>query len=690
MPLQVACFSAPLFGCPLLSFTLTSIENEKPDKTNSGSSEEKLLNLVMRLEGTDQYSRSNKVTVDDVIHKYTTGSALPFLCGLGIIMVLCFIFVISPFKELLSASAIAGTTQSVLQFLVNIVLALLGGGLFGAIIYAIFMFFDLNILGIIIGIIGGLCLGGSIFTKYHPVITTSSLMGAGNVIHNIVIWILQIVIILLVLCLVWLIIVHTPLINVFYKPNNDKVLSDLKKYENYFLNHKTEFIALFNIDEAMSYACEYRLTHDLEQKNNAIRSIDKESGYIEIENKSQEELTDLEKRRDAERIKEKRIKQENAEKYQSIKRELEQTEQARVLAVQKTMRLLESDAEEKKKILETHIRKTTGFTYFNYNVSPIDIVKTFLEKKETNEKELIKQSEADKNYLTNLTEKFNRNMNFEKVDCTCSVYKTNAKLSEFVYFVKPKNDKNNMAVINKMQLKCMPIIGLYDYKDLQGDNLSDELSHFIEWLCVSVRRVTAQSIMGGITVIDTVSGNSVLKTGRFHGFLTVKDDSAGINSLTAQLIEKERMMADRAQSIQSQVKEMGLEKQIGDLGNIDALNKAIMLIDQDEILEDPNKPVEGEDGLWEQPVKYSFVIFIIPSANQKSAGQSVLTEELKKCLTSCTREGIIPIFLVDSDNWEHPEMSDDISWIRGLREKMMWRIANVGKDRRELLEITAI
>jgi hypothetical protein len=35
-------------------------------------------------------------------------------------------------------------------------------------------------------------------------------------------------------------------------------------------------------------------------------------------------------------------------------------------------------------------------------------------------------------------------------------------------------------------------------------------------------------------------------------------------------------------------------------------------------------------------------------------------------------------------------MSDDISWIKGLREKMMWHIANIGKSRKELLEITAI
>ena len=92
--------------------------------------------------------------------------------------------------------------------------------------------------------------------------------------------------------------------------------------------------------------------------------------------------------------------------------------------------------------------------------------------------------------------------------------------------------------------------------------------------------------------------------------------------------------------------------------------------------------------MWERPVKYSFIIFVIPSLRQKSAGKSIITEDLRKCFTGCARSGIVPIFLVDSDNWKHSELSDDISWIKSLRDKLTWNIENIGKERQELLKIS--
>lgn len=667
---------------------MSVIQNEKPDQSKCSSSEKDVLSRVIKLKGTDQYARSNKVTAKDLHAHSVKGSIFPFLGGLGLAMILCFIFLISPFDALMSASSIAGTTQLVLQFLVNIILALLGGGLFCGLICAIFAFFGMDIIGLVIGVIGGLYMGWKIFTDMHPVITVSSLMGAGNVLHNIIIWILQIIIILIVLFLVWLISINTPLINIFYKPIDDIVLSDLEKYERYFNYNKDSFIALFNIDLAMEYACEYRINQELHTIRKAVTNIKHEQDYISIENRMQDELKALENERASERFKDEQIRRENENIVSKKRKELEEAEKNRVLGVQKTMILLENNVEKDKNTLAAQVKKATGYDYCDPKFSPIEIIEKFVKKKEVYEKELIKKTEDDKNYLSVSTEKLMKPIDFSQVDCTRSVYKTNAKLSDYIYFIKLQKDQNNMAIINKVKLNCVPIIGLYDYKELQSDNLSDELSHFIEWLCVSVRRVTARSIMDKTTVVDTVSGNSVLKTGKFKGFLNIQDNMSGIHSLTESLIEKEKAMIKRGPSLYSQAEELHITENLGDLGNIDDFNKATMLIGEEEILED--RPVEGEDGLLEKPVKYSFIIFIIPSALQKTAGKSILTEELKKCLTSCTRGGIVPIFLVDSNNWEHPEMSDDISWIRGLREKMIWKISNVGKDRRELLEILSV
>lgn len=695
-------FSSEIKNSPISQKIMSIIQTEKPNLATSVLPEEKLLNEVMNLGGTDIYARKNKITANDVKAGNTTGSTIPFLIFLGIVFVVAFIY-FAPFESFLSASAIAGTTQSVLQFLVNIILGLLGGVLIFGVVYSLFTYFEMEILGGIIGVIGGLYFGWKIYTDMHPTIETSSLMGAGGVIHGILIWIIQIILIAIVLFIVNVLISNTPLIGLFYKPKDNKVLKDLEAYDQYFETNKSTFINLFNIDLAMEYACTKSLSGRLQSIESSLSNIEKDSGYVEIENKCKIELKTLEKERDSERVKERLRRKTNDEEKERIRKNLEKKEATRIQNVKQKMNALNKAVEDDALRICQLVRTSTGEVLTgiaiydrdkilpvveNFTEKALSIISVFLRKKIDCEEKTIEQSQIDKEYLIKETDRLVRIRSFKNIDCTKSVYKTEAKLSDSIYFISPQLDENGMAIVSKLSLKCIPIVGIYDSSSLQGDNLSEELSHFIEWVCVSIRRTTAQSIIDKAVVVDTFSGNSVLKTVRFNGFIDVIDDSQGIHSLEERFNEKERALISRGQSIYSQAKELEIADQLGDIGNIDALNKAIMLVDQDDIFENPDRPVEGEVGLWEKPVKYSFVIFIIPSSHQKSAGKSVITEELRKCFTGCARSGIVPIFLVDSDNWNHPELSDDISWIKNLRDKLIWNIENIGKERQDLLKIS--
>ena len=86
-------------------------------------------------------------------------------------------------------------------------------------------------------------------------------------------------------------------------------------------------------------------------------------------------------------------------------------------------------------------------------------------------------------------------------------------------------------------------------------------------------------------------------------------------------------------------------------------------------------------------MQYKVVIFVVSPIVGNSVQPSILNDILKQSVKNSERFGILPIFLVDDENWKDEKTNSDISFLHGIKDKNVWKVINVGKELRMELDL---
>mgnify|MGYP004506046123 CR=1 FL=1 len=655
------------------------IENKRLNPEDCGKSEEKLLKSVLELEGTSKYPRNEIVTKESVkLNKEMYNNrAKPFVIIIGIIMALVFAFVFSPVNMLIpSGGDIAGAGQVVTQTIVRVGFSLLIGASAGGLLFGILRLFGMKVGSIILGIIAGIYGIVVTYNESYPIIEESSFYGFGNGVHFIIVWFLQIILIILVTAIVYCLINNTSLVKLFYKPKESIVIAGLKRYEEYFSANQEKFIALFHINEAMEYACENHLKENIAQNQYQIEYIYRDEVYLSFEKEHQKELNKLEESYRKEQEKEKQSQRENIEKRKRKYEELKKEDSLRIQYLKEHLENLKQDYEIKSNENSILKQKVTNSEVQEKKVKEV------LMKKQQKKEEIIGNERKEKEFIEDVIKNIclsheDLKHSFEKINNPMALLECKGILERNLYFVRNKKDESDMAVIRKIPLECKPTIFVYKKECIKGNNLSEELSHFIEWLCDSVRRVIPAEILSRFSVVDMVSGQSILYISPFNEYLDVISDEVDKNKFAEYLKNREIEITEQCNR-----RDIGDSKQV--INSIASLNQVKMEINKEDILKQKNIAISD---FWEQLVQYKVVIFVVSPIVGNSVQPSILNDILKQSVKNSERFGILPIFLVDDENWKDEKTNSDISFLHGIKDKNVWKVINVGKELRMELDL---
>ena len=64
----------------------------------------------------------------------------------------------------------------------------------------------------------------------------------------------------------------------------------------------------------------------------------------------------------------------------------------------------------------------------------------------------------------------------------------------------------------------------------------------------------------------------------------------------------------------------------------------------------------------------------------------VLNDILKQSIRNSERFGVLPIFVIDNENWKDGKSNPDITFIKEIHDKNTWEILNVGKNSESRLD----
>lgn len=651
------------------------IRNEKLSPENCGKSEEKLLKSVLELEGTSKYPRNDVVTKESVRlnKKMYKNKAKPFVIAIGMILFLIFAFIFSPASIIIPSE---GTIAETGQAIVRIIFSLIVGVSTGAVLFGILRLFGMKIGSIILGVIAGIYGIVVAYSESYLTIEKSSFYGFGNVVHFIAVWFLQIILIILTMCIIYFLIKNTALIRIFYKPKESIVLVGLKQYERYFNAHRETFLALFHINEAMEYACENHLKENIAQNQYEIEHIYGDEVYLSLERQCQKELKNLEDNYRKQKEKEEQSCQENIEKRKKQYEKLKEEDNLRIQYLEKRLEELKQDYEDKNNKNSILKQEVTNLKIEENNFKEI------LKKMQQKKTEIVENAKQDKEYIEETTKNIcltheELQYNFAKINNPTTLLECKGNLEKNLYFVRNKKDENNMAIIRKIPLECKPTVFVYKKEDIKGNNISEELGYFIEWLCDSVRRIIPAEILSRFSVVDMVSGQSILYISPFNEYLDVVSNEADKNKIAEYLKDREMEITKQCNR-----QDMGNNGRI--INSIDRLNQIKMEINQEDILK--QKDIVISD-FWEELVRYKIVIFIVSPKAGNIVQPSVLNDLLKQSIKNSERFGILPVFLVDDENWKDKKTNSDVAFLYEIQEKNIWKVLNIGKDSKTELDL---
>lgn len=633
----------------------------------SMKSEGQLIKDVIALKGTEEYVRTQEFDLAefkkqrekalDIVEvfrqfgdgrsKYQSKIFLPFLGIVAIIFLIVFMMGFTPMSFIIpSSTTIAEASQTVAQYIVRIVVSCLGGVVVGVVGYYVLKFFGLDIGAKIGGGMAGIYIFWMIFTVSYPKITTQNMMGFGKVIHWSIALLLNLVLVAAIIVFLYGAILNTQIAELFFTINDDAILTDLNTFYEYFLANKELYLVMFHVDEVFTCIYKNRFKSQIKETEKDLNKIREEESYLQIKNECELKLFQRS---------EKRKKQLN-------------------------------DIKGRERELEEQIKKKTALSNsIQANLinlgNAISDLKTQLVRDKRLEDILINKIDENKRYLLEETE-FIIDKNegeFEekclKLNTSKELLNCNGKLSNQLFFVRKIKDQYGMAEVKKMDIKCEHTVFLYDKDDLKGNNLSEELCNFIKWFIDAVRRTTPATLLyRWFTVIDIVSGQSVLTMPPYDKYIKVVGDEKGKLAVA-------KMLSNKMESVVAEMSRIGTEGELID--NVDILNGKKMAINKTDIEQHPNIAIQE---LWEELIPYHILIFIVPEVIENGGQPSVLNDDLKKVLMNSEHYGIIPVFIIAKETWKNTKGSSDVAYLHNIPNKSVMTIYNVGKDKGELLD----
>ena len=639
------------------------------EQKTCGDSEKRLIEKILSLKGTDEYPteqsfdlkkfkkyRSKAVDLEDFFTQYSEGFPYqskvfyPLLGGIAIVLLIVFMLGYTPLFFLIpSTNAVAGAGGAAARMIVRI----LASGVVALIIFYV-VWFVVKLLGsetfgLILGAIAAICMFIKFFTGYLPGITANNMMGFGKVVHFIIALLINLLAVAGIVAILYFIIVNTPIAKLLFKLRDDAVLEGLESFETYFNNNISTYLALFDVDKAVGYTCTNRLTKEISQKEKELGSITEEVDYLGLEAKCEKELK-------------LRVDERNRQ----------------VNEVRERIDALRGDIGKSK-----HSLDETGKTIVSLQ-REINQLSVKLRTQSDLKDGMLSQIELDKTELKNQTDKI-IDKNDEDFIQKCASINTcrellacKGKLSKQIYFVRNDRDKYGMAELIEVNLKCQHTVFLYEKGDISGNNLSEELAHFIKWYTDAIRRTNPAAILSRwFYVIDVMSGQSVLTMPPFDSIISVIGDEKG-------KLELAEMLKQKGESVTVEMGRSDIQEGGSRIDNVDMLNAVKMEINKQDIDQQPDMAIQD---MWEKLSPYTVVIFIVPGVIDNGAQPSILNDELKKALMNIDHYGIIPVFLVDSETWEDSKRSSDVAYLRNIQNKEVFKVENAGRDNGKLLDI---
>lgn len=622
-------------------------------------SESKLLNDMLSLDSTDGYIHDGKFDFDDYMkstEKYTSG-VFPLLLLISTIALLVYFmmghsplnFIIpSSYSVADASSSVVNTGLSVVKVLGAIGIGIIVGGIIGIIA----SYFVGGIIGGIISIVFAVIVGRFFYFRFSPNIHASSMIGFGNVVHTIIAFLINLILVLVIMAIIFFVFSITPLARFIYRINPERLKDDLNYFEKYVNDNKIAYISLFHYTDAVGYAFENRMKSAIEQKEEEISSIREEDGYLKIDKEYQQ-----------------KIKERNAERSSQI------------------------DAIKCK--LETYKKGVDEYTAKHISINNmIDVKKKQLAnlRKKQAEKECVinemtSQLDAAGTYLTNQTQEIvggteRGAMADDMFDKECMMRNTsmnllecNGQLSKQIYFVRKEKDKRGFAELKMMDISCQHTVFIYEHETTMWNNISEELCNFIKWFVEAVRRENPAALLEKFDVIDVVSGRGILTMPPYNRFLNVVSDEKGKQILADNLKKRGEVISGEMSAVH--IQEWGRK-----VDNVDKLNAVKAEINKPEILQEPDIPVRS---LIEAFIPYKILIFIVPDVNYDGSQPSVLNEDLRRILNNTELYGIVPVFFISHNTWVDTKKSSDTVYLHALSNKIIYRVKNIGSiDEKQL------
>lgn len=646
------------------------VDTETIGRDECGSSEENIITRILLLKGTEDYCRTQRFDredfndnrrklfsdgIVDFVTQYKKGSYYqsklfyPFLGIMIIGLFILFTIGIAPWTSLIPSSraiaSVGGTAVTwIIRTLVSAIIAVVVGGIVYWVVEEVIID-DGGAPGVIVGIIAFVVAMFLFDTFEYLKFSTQSMMGAGVVLHYIILEIFNFIVITVIVAVMYLVIVHTALVKIFFKPGKDMVIEDLNHFEEYFDRNRVTYVQMFHYEEAIGYACENRLHSKIMELDAQLQNMEIDSECIAFTRECNEKLDARQRERS---------------------RQIAEIEQQKNASEEKKNTLSKKMKEKDKEILELQ-------GVIDFFTDKINLLISKITKQKT-------QMEDTKNSLIKQT-KILTDDSVDTFDAECKLLNTSGELlkckgqlAKQIYFVRNEKDKNEMAELRKIDLNCQHMIFVYDDKDISGNNLSEELCHFIKWFIDAVRRSNPETLLRKFPVIDVLSGISILSMPPYNRYIQVITNEDGKAKLVGALEEKEN-------DIVSDIRKKGVR-----INSFDELNNIKMGNDRNikDIAIRPNIPI---DELWEKPRPYSFIIFIVSNVNEDGGKPSVLSDQIKNVLMNVKLYGIVPIFLISSNTWNNVKESADAAYLQNVKDKTVFLVKGVGRDNASKLDI---
>ena len=175
---------------------LKSLQSDSVSPEDCGSSEEKLIEQVLALKGTEQYAaRAQKIDLQHFKQNrtsYHSRSLIPFLSTTGVILMIIFTLGLTPMKFITpSAQSIASASQPMVDGVVRLFVSAFAAAIFGGTTYLIMRLIGLDEWAIIVGTVVAIMIFLLLLSQLGQFISFENLLGVGNGIHIMLLFLLK-------------------------------------------------------------------------------------------------------------------------------------------------------------------------------------------------------------------------------------------------------------------------------------------------------------------------------------------------------------------------------------------------------------------------------------------------------------------------------------------------------------------